>query len=189
MAIKTARFKIKGMNQDLAVSSFSPEFAYENFNLRVTATDNNTLLSLTNEKGNRLLNSTTSAPFGFTLGYAVIGDNLVLFTHEDLKPTPEHPNIDHIYRIYGISNTAYNVQELYSGILNFDMTHPIETLAWYENEEIQKVYWVDGLNKPRMINIIHSGTYTIVTSPETQFDFNRLLELNERIDIEAGVQG
>lgn len=66
------------------------------------------------------------------------------------------------------------------------MTHPIETLAWYENEDIQKVYWVDGLNKPRMINIIHNGTYTVVTSPETQFDFNMVLQLNEQIQIDSG---
>lgn len=67
----------------MAVSSFSPEFAYENFNLRITATENNTLLSLTNEKGNKEILSKTGSPKGFTLGYAVIGDNVILFTHED----------------------------------------------------------------------------------------------------------
>lgn len=173
----------------MAVSSFSPELAYENFNLRITATENNTLLSLTNEKGNKEILPKTGFPKGFTLGYAVIGNNVILFTHENRQPTVQYPDTDHIYRIYNISTTSYDAQELYSGFLNFDMKHPIETLAWYENEDIQKVYWVDGINKPRMINIIHDDTYAVVTFPETRFDFNRLLELNERIDIEAGVQG
>ena len=46
-----ADFKIKGMQRDLSVSTFNPEYAYENMNIRITPTEDNTLLSITNEKG------------------------------------------------------------------------------------------------------------------------------------------
>ena len=54
MAIKKSLFSIKGMTRDLAASKFSPEYAYENHNIRIAATDSNTSLGLTNEKGNAL---------------------------------------------------------------------------------------------------------------------------------------
>jgi hypothetical protein len=44
-------WKTKGMNKDLSVSSFSPEFAFENMNLRLSTGEANTMLSWVNEKG------------------------------------------------------------------------------------------------------------------------------------------
>ena len=51
MAKKQILFKTKGMNRDLSVSAFNPEFVYENRNLRLSTAENNTLLSWVNEKG------------------------------------------------------------------------------------------------------------------------------------------
>lgn len=184
MAIKTARFKIKGMNQDLAVSSFSPEFAYENYNLRITANETNTLLSLTNEKGNVQLQPEKPDNYiqGRALGYAVISDKIVLFTHNDNvnDTTP-----DRIYRIDQVLQYQYRGIMLYEGNLNFDMTRPIETLAWYENEDIQKVYWVDGLNQPRVINVMKSTSFY----NDCSFDFCRELELSEDVSVQQGTSG
>ena len=52
MAVKKSLFNIKGMVRDAAASKFTPEYAYENQNLRIIATDDNTSYGLTNEKGN-----------------------------------------------------------------------------------------------------------------------------------------
>jgi hypothetical protein len=41
--------------------------------------------------------------------------------------------------------------------LNFDKDHLIETTYFIENFNCIKVYWVDGLNNPRVINIITEG--------------------------------
>jgi hypothetical protein len=51
MAKKQMAWKTKGMNRDLSVSAFNPEFAFENMNLRLSTNDGNTLLSWVNEKG------------------------------------------------------------------------------------------------------------------------------------------
>ena len=51
MARKIAGWKTKGMNRDLSVSAFNPEFAFENRNLRLSANEGNTTLSWVNERG------------------------------------------------------------------------------------------------------------------------------------------
>jgi len=45
--------------------------------------------------------------------------------------------------------------------LNFSLDHPIEAIGYYEAKEVQKVYWVDGLNPNRFINIVESRSYPI----------------------------
>ena len=47
----------------------------------------------------------------------------------------------------------YRGKILFSGDLKFNPKYPIETISLYENENSKKVYWVDGLNQPRVINI------------------------------------
>ena len=51
MAKKQMIFKTKGMNRDLSVSAFNPEFAFENNNLRIYTNEGNTLMSWVNERG------------------------------------------------------------------------------------------------------------------------------------------
>ena len=50
MTPEVAQFSNKGMNQDISVSKATNEFAFENYNIRITAVNDNTLLSVTNEK-------------------------------------------------------------------------------------------------------------------------------------------
>ena len=50
---KQILFKVKGMHKDLSASAFNPEYAYENKNIRIMPTNESTLLSIINEKGNR----------------------------------------------------------------------------------------------------------------------------------------
>ena len=50
---KQVIFKTKGMQRDLSASAFNSEFSYENMNIRIYSTDENTTLSLVNEKGTK----------------------------------------------------------------------------------------------------------------------------------------
>ena len=47
-----------------------------------------------------------------------------------------------------------DISTLYEGNLNFDIEHPIEGIFNFETETVQKVYWVDGINQLRCINIV-----------------------------------
>lgn len=176
MAMKQMTFKTKGMNRDLSVSAFNPEFAFENINLRLSTNENNTLLSWVNEKGTlpltiNFVNSETSSRTiqGVPIGTAVINHVLVLFTTSWIYEGTQNQPCDYIYKLWYDDNakTVMNIVELYHGNLNFSTYHPLETLVSYEAEKIQKVYWVDGRNQPRVINI--EGK--IKENVDTQFDF------------------
>lgn len=287
--IDSQEFVVKGMQRDLSVSKFNPEFAFENMNIRITAREDNTLLSITNEKGNKacafksnkisriirfvqegkkvkygiiftseypLDNPITLKSFptpghteqgsilpdgeivvtnkdieeetkfwigddllnlmfksfevisqspvntvcyyadtvyiqpipefedkaltlmGECIGKEVINDYLVLFTVSEDDPDGKNSRI---YRLdYDGSNFTSNL--LYHGNLGFDKSHPIESIGVFENETLQKVYWTDGLNQPRFINIVASdekrGGWNNLS-----FNFVSTLKLTEEIEI------
>lgn len=82
MVIKNAQYKVQGMNKDLSYSAFDPKYSWHNKNIRLTARDNNDLLSITNEKGTLELIDVNDLPInGEALGSCVLNDNLILFTH------------------------------------------------------------------------------------------------------------
>ena len=164
----------KGMVRDISISKGSNEYAYENHNIRITANEGETFLSLTNERGNIELSikddSDVTIPLkGIVIGSAVINSYLVLFTAENIKYAP---NSDSIY-ILEYKDTYFRLVHLYIGNFNFKSSNPIETLVLYESEDVQKVYWVDGLNQPRVINIKKNyteGTSSTLVNPSV-FDF------------------
>ena len=206
-------FKTKGMNQDLSVSAFNPEFSFENRNLRLSTNEGNTLMSWVNEKGTLEVKtiSINVAPWkdepdptkdfeqtikGIPLGTAVINHQLVVFTkekteisskNEDEEPTYETK--DRIYVLtYSKEGNAVEGSCLFCGNLNFDVKHPIECLVSYEAEEIQKVYWVDGLNQPRIINIKASNDkvemWNTYDGLANFFDFNPAIVVKGNISID-----
>ena len=182
------------MNRDLSVSAFNPEFAFENRNLRLSTNENNTMLSWVNEKGTKevMLSikyykgkgnnneeqwDTYTELSGIVIGTAVLNEHLVLFTHDVFDGTD---------RIYSLSfgsapfKTYLKGKLLYVGNLNFDTSYPIETLVSYETEKIQKVYWTDKKNQPRVINIAADNkTIESWKNKHDCFDFVRTLKLEE----------
>ena len=183
---KKVTFKTKGMQRDLAASAFTSEFAYENKNIRITATDGNTLLSIVNERGNSeiifckyndggIVEDKSLKIVGTPIGAASINEYIVLFTHDNILN-------DFIYYIK-VDNDKFILQELYAGNLGFSKLNPIETLASYENDDVIKVYWVDGKNQPRVINIVAleevRNSWT-----DLSFDFIQELQLLETLKVE-----
>ena len=161
---------VKGMNQDLSISKYSPEFTFKNYNVRINSDNNNSLFTITNERGTKkvsLLDSDNKETTiqGTIIGKAILGEYIVLFTTGD-----------RIYRLKSINSFDYKspklrVKVLFHGDLNFNIDNPIETLTVFETEDIQKVYWVDGINQLRFINIVSDDPFN-----NRSFDFSR--ELN-----------
>lgn len=151
-------WKTKGMNQDLSVSAFNPEFSFENMNLRLSTIEGNTLLSWVNEKGTGAISnisindcerwgdgSYNSNIYGSPVGTAVLNNQLIIFTADS-------DGFDRIYNIDHIDGNIASGTLLFKGKLGFGET-TLETLVSYEAEHVQKVYWTDGVNQPRVINI------------------------------------
>lgn len=189
MERKQVQFKTKGMNRDLSVSAFNPQFSFENMNLRLSTNEGNTMLSWVNEKGTLplavsmqdKLHSVLSLK-GRAIGNAVINHFIILFTTEENAEKP-----DHIYKLWyndGNQNLLFGI-ELFNGRLNLSAQHPLETLTYYESSEIVKVYWTDGHNQPRLINImdeegIRKRSELHENNPiDTQFDFVPTIDIWE----------
>lgn len=240
---KVVQFKTKGMQRDLSASAFNSEYSYENKNVRVMPTDESTLLSLINEKGNKKSSIAGVGDHikGIPIGQALVNDELIIFaagdddyrladitpnifeapdifpcdvlitdltagedTANDITPDlssigditlvdcPYKLNIDvdsmlddRIYKLW-FNNGALTGKRLFRGDLGFNYKHPIETISFYENTDIRKVYWTDGLNQPRVINI--AAASDVVSKWNTDsFNFVRTLSLNEKVTIERNI--
>lgn len=200
----------QGMQRDLSISKQKAQFFWDANNIRLTAREGDTLMSVTNERGSKQITNITSTQgikpiiTGFYVGHCVIGNYLVVFTHKVIEGT-DSAN-DYIFRIEKLSDDTYDFKCLTGVIkigtnigldniipkplnLNFSTDHPLQTLGIYENEKIQKVYWTDGINQPRLINITKDillkadgrGDSPVYT--EDSFDFVPKLELNDNIDV------
>lgn len=158
MAKKLMSFKTKGMNRDLSVSAFNPEFSFENKNLRLNTTDSNTLLSWVNEKGTERITTSEGKYIileGIPIGTAVINSKLVVFTTKNKEDNEIiSGNNDFIYILaFNDDSQIMTYKQFFNGNLNFSTKYPLETLVSYEAEHIQKIYWTDNRNQPRLANI------------------------------------
>lgn len=183
-----------GMQKDLGASKFPVQFIYNGLNIRLTAREGDTLLSVTNERGTDEIVVEGLEQDGIIrgtyLGHCLLNQYLVIFSVHYNYRTGQHQ--DYIQRI---NLDGHNYQPVFifgeddNGDLGFNPNNLIEAIPSYENEHIQKVYWIDGKNQPRMVNII--GEIEIVGGVETEvfhynntsFDFIRELQLNEDVHI------
>ena len=95
---------------------------------------------------------------------------------------------DRIYKLWFNNDKMYGTL-LYEGHLNLSSNFPLETLPYYENSQIQKVYWTDGLNQPRYINIEATDEEKAKWT-DTSFDFVSTIELlNHKVTITENTTG
>ena len=187
MQKKYFNFQPKGMNTNMSPKFQSNEYATYMNNIRITKDDNG-ILSLQFERGNKQLVLDIK---GCVIGTCVLNKYLVLFTQETntyKRPTGEiiTTKTDHIYRLEIIEDEL-EVIEIFTGNLIFDTDYPLETLGIYENENIQKVYFIDGKNQARVINILENYNlkYDNILDDykDTALDFIAELQLNETVTI------
>ena len=174
---------VTGMSRDSSVSQHNPNLVYDAHNIRITTKDGkNSLLSVTNERGTKKVSTTGDTIVGMPIGDAIIDKYIVLFTHDDYAETA--PNKDHIYRCE-LSGNSLNVETVFAGDAGFALEYPIETLSVFETETIQKVYWVDGKNQPRMINVMAGSTIT----DTNLLAFSPSVVLNHSLYVKKSVSG
>jgi hypothetical protein len=138
MQLRNEHHSFTGMQRDMSISKQPTSFLYEGYNIRLTPRNGDTMYAITNEKGTVNTNVTISGTY---LGHCLLNEYLVVFSKG---------STDFITRI-NLRTLAKTV--LFQGPLGFSLTYPIEAIGSYENKNIQKVYWADGLNQPRFINI------------------------------------
>ena len=168
-----------GMQRDMSIAKHPSSFLYDAHNIRLTARGEDTLLTLTNERGP--LNTRIEVE-GTYLGHCLLGKYLVVFSTRGLKEDDNASEEDKAVDDY-ITRIDLSTKEklvLYNGNLQFSTSNLIEAISSFENENVQKVYWTDGKNQPRVINIVGE----IKENVNTQFDFIRELALQEEVTIQ-----
>lgn len=153
--------------------------------------------------GDKQIFNATGDMWGVPVGQALLNDKWVVYMVdrdkdifidgvekeiEDFPIEETHINNlkvdsnDRIYKLWFNNDKMYGTL-LYEGHLNLSTNFPLETLPYYENEQIQKVYWTDGLNQPRYINI-EATEEEKAKWTDTSFDFVSTIELlNHKVTI------
>jgi len=142
--IKKERYVGLGLDQDTAPDKRQTDVYWDAENIRIVNNGRN--LSIKPIKGETLLVSIPCTPPFAVIGSTEISGTLVLFG-------TELNGDDSIFTI-APDGTLTTIAQ---GNFSFDDSHLIEAIANYESEEIIKVYWVDGINQLRVINIVSSS--------------------------------
>ena len=166
MEKKLIQVGLMGMNKDTINSKTAQQQAYEIKNFRLSATQDSNAFELTTERGTKSIplewideDSNLIQVKGTIIGYCILNNYLILFTTQQ---SLEEFNKDRIYRITlnpdEFQEAITEIIKLYEGTtLNFSLDNLIDAIPYYETELIQKVYWIDGKNQPRVINIVSDG--------------------------------
>ena len=174
MEKQIAQFTNRGMYQDVSISKATNEFAFENLNIKITTLEDNTLFTVTNVKEPRQISTISGGTY---LGHCVLGKYVVVFIKGSTVNTDKIVRLDY-------NGESFVENQLYIGNLGFN--NPIECLPYYESEEVQKVYWVDGENYPRMINIVNVWK---TSGDDTQFDFNPTVDVVPNVEVSKNYRG
>lgn len=171
----------QGMKRDVHQIRQDGKFLWNAHNIRITNREDNTLLSITNERGPKSTGVTFN---GIYVGHCIVGDYLVVFT------AAEDGSFNDIYRVKD-NGTSFTKKQIYtenpvtSG--GWSPDHPIEAIGVYETELVQKVYWVDGVNQPRVINVAKPEGLDkdngLPYYKKGEFDFVRTLALKETVKV------
>jgi hypothetical protein len=150
----------QGMNKDTAYDSIAPTFYIDALDIRITATNGESLGAFTNIKGNEFafnipLESDPpgawTASYPVIIGYATIRTRLILFVADDSDTKGWIYDVQ--YDPADSSITSGPTLLYYSNELYFKKAWPIEALGRYESDCIQRVYWTDYNNFFRSLNI------------------------------------
>lgn len=195
MSNKKIKYTFEGATQDTTKSKHPFQYYFEAQHIKILATSSQSSSSVTNEKGNEKVITLPTVEISLNSRTISYNDNVDVFTTTELQDTVSENQIiightttrdsivifstddngtDCIWLLGNVLNDEYNLQLLYVRDLNFSIKNPIQPIFNYENENIQKVYWVDGNQQIRSINIMHSsieGNSNLIDVPSNTIEF------------------
>ena len=194
MALKQYSIKVtKGMNQDLSKQIASPDTAYKLLNIKNQILDSQSAEALVNEKGTRLIQMYYNNKYESQLDGEIIG-TVKCSTDSAAVFVKKSGTVDIIYKFSYDELGRITVKKAAEGTFNFG--NDIKGIFCYENSELQKVYWVDGVNQLRYINLadsnFKSSIYPEGKLPITNaiyLDSSPEFKLNHTIEVERVAGG
>ena len=194
MALKQYSIKAtKGMNQDLSRQIASPDTAYKLLNIKNQILDSQSAEALINEKGTRQIQMYYNSEGKDQLDGEIVGivkcstDSAAVFVKKS-------DTVNIIYKFYCDELGKVVVKKAAEG--NFNFGNNIKGIFCYENSELQKVYWVDGVNQLRYINLADSNFKSAIypegklpITEEIYLDSSPEFKLNHTIEVERVAGG
>lgn len=114
------------------------------------------------------------------IGSCVIKNDIVFFG----KALENNSELDVIFKIKNFNASTPIIKGIYLGNLNFNVNNPIKTYLSYESENVQKIYWIDGLNQPRVINVANDKKYEMFDDDiDNHFNFCTPIYCEETVEI------
>ena len=148
--IEQATYTYGGMLKDLSKSKFPNEKYYDAKNIRILSTGEESTLSVTTEKGN-VLKFTLPTYSYYSNVYEPILLHSINVVNYIVSFVYYKTDVQSIIRINVDTN---EIVTLIQGNLGVTETCNIESESFYENEELIKIYWADGINQLRYLNIM-----------------------------------
>ena len=128
-----------GIQRDVSpAQAKGSQFVHDMFNKRITQDKESNTFAISSE--GKEIDATTSVP-GKVIGVQKIDKYIVYFSKGD--------NFDCVSILNFKEHNTVNL----IGDFNFSEKYPIESVGIVETDDIIKVYWVDGLNQPRLLNV------------------------------------
>ena len=106
------------------------------------------------------------------IGHTTIRDTLVLFTIITLENSSVGPRS--VILSCNLNDLTLSASLVYMEDLGFDPDYPIEAVARYESEDVQRVYWTDNLNTPKSINIVNPPSNLEALSMSLMANFSNI---------------
>ena len=147
MKEKVIRLMARGMAQDHSEARASNDLAYELRNIRISSDGSNTLFSISSIKGTEMVSSVP----GHVMATTVIGDKAVILSKLGK---------DGMVFVFD----GESIKKIYHAEMN--LSDNVDMIGVVERDDIEKVYWVDGVNPLRSLNI-HDKR--LATNPDVDY--------------------
>jgi hypothetical protein len=172
----------QGMDKDSSKNKYDNTHYFDAQNVRIITQEGLSSGALENMKGDLLRLNTVVSGNNYMVGQVVLRDWIILWTSTNNTSTPNDSSTDRIWKVPISSieslattnsltlsasyfHTAPTTAHLiYEGNLYLCTGNKIRAIARYENDNIQKVYWVDGYNNLRHINTVYDADTNDLTS-------------------------
>lgn len=191
-----------GMNKDLDFSLLKDNQYYDAQNYKLISDENSNGFILENSEGNsQWLDISGISGIDDTyymVGHCYIQPYLVLFYTTNDKDRSPNGGTSKIVRLTIDRDEIQEASVIYDdsvaglGNLNFSTTYPIKAVGQYETNDIIKVYWTDGYNDVRWVNVMDSNlaTYAIhMFELVPDFPFNATTSNSIRLQFDSYTQG
>ena len=156
--MKEINFKIKGMRQDIDESLPNIEYAYFIKNMRFSDSDKANRKVLCAEKSSKECTITgefTELPY-VIYGHCEITNTLVILGK---MLNPDGSFLKDVIVTYELTGPyTFNTTLVFEGNLNIPEGSNIQTVGIDEGNNVKKLYWVDGVNQMRIINLTKKYT-------------------------------